>query len=378
MIGQADTLTSTVFDFSTTSTAYLQVDVSTSSPTCASGVESLSPRQQILSSGYAMSANSLGTYLKADMTNGRAQVGSGAGGATPIYFGLDVKNSADYVGQTCTTNGLMWYNSASSQALICSGLTIKAVGTAATTTIGAINANAGTPASLGTVQFNNGNNVTFGIAGNTITAIAGGAATLSAYQWPAGQSSLFGAYSEGFMSLVPMNIPQNLTATRAAVIGSVSIGTAAAGTTTGTLNISIGIYTRNGATLSLMSSGSQAFNVSNTSNASTGVYLGIRRFTVPININATPGDYWYAVWMRATSNAQTVSLIGGAATSGAYSGNFGVATNSSRTPMVGAGVYSNASFATAMPSTVAISNIDANVAGWERQPWVMFTNYDLN
>lgn len=74
VIGQADTLTSTVFDFSTTSIAYLQVAVNNAPTTCTGGWEPLSPRQQLLSSPYALTANNVyGSYLKTDTVNGRVQ-----------------------------------------------------------------------------------------------------------------------------------------------------------------------------------------------------------------------------------------------------------------------------------------------------------------
>jgi len=152
-IGSADTLSSTVFDFSTTSTAYLQVDAyNVSSATCTGGAwESLSPRQQILSSPYALSSNNM-PLVRENTSTSVVQIGStsGAGTASPVYLGLDVKNTADYVGQTCSTNGQMWYNSAISQGLICEGGFIQGLGTAATTTIAAITTNSATAATAGT------------------------------------------------------------------------------------------------------------------------------------------------------------------------------------------------------------------------------------
>jgi hypothetical protein len=67
------------------------------------------------------------------------------------------------------------------------------------------------------------------------------------------------------------------------------------------------------------------------------------------------------------------------ATNAAYSGNFGVAANSSYQPVVGFGIFSNASFTTAMPSAIAISDVKgAVVNSGLRMPWIMFTNFDLN
>lgn len=217
IIGAADTLTSSVFDFSTTSTAYLQVDVNQTTSTCGGTWEALSPRQPVLSSAYALqSANVYGALLKTDTVNNRVQVGTGAGAASPVYLGLDVRNAADYVGQTCSTNGLMWYNSATTQALVCNNGIINRLGNAGTTTIAAINTNSGTPASVGTVNFSNSNNVTFGINGNTITAsasFAGGAGnTLSFYEpFPFLGSTSLSQFAGSSHLIEPFILPQAIS-----------------------------------------------------------------------------------------------------------------------------------------------------------------------
>lgn len=237
---------------------------------------------------------------------------------------------------------------------------------------------AGSTATNGTILFSNANNVTFGMNGSTITASApsgggGGGATFSNFQWPPGQySSLGSSISWAVMSVNPFVLPQNLTATRAMIYASVSGNT----NSSGTISLSIAIFTRNGSTLSMASSGSSAFN---WVSSQTSLIFGNRRISVPININATPGEYWYGVWLRSSNNG-LLSIHHGAGVNVAFSGNLGVATNSSRQLMVGQGIFSNASFTTAMPSSIAITNIKGgiNSATINRQPWILFSNFDLN
>lgn len=193
-VGQADAFASTTFDFSTTSNAYLQVEVNTTTgPTCTSSgsYQTLTPRQQILASGYSLASNNVSGQLldtnEAPTGSSTVQVGLGAGGSgNPVYLGLDIKNtvgSGDYVGNSCQVNGLMWYNSATSHILVCLGGFVQALDNAgSTSTIAAIV----TPfnlqtASSGSIYFSNANNMSFGLNGNTLTASGIGNAQLSQY-----------------------------------------------------------------------------------------------------------------------------------------------------------------------------------------------------
>jgi hypothetical protein len=363
IIGQADTLSSTVFDFSTTSSAYLQVDVSSSAPTCSSGYESLSPRQQLLASPYAMTANNI-NYLRSDTANSKAQVGTnaGAGGVSPIYLALDVKNSADYVGQSCSTSGLMWYNSATSHALICEGGFIQAVGNS-TTTIAAMTANGSvSAATAGTVNFNNANGVTFGINGNTITAsvaAAGAANTVSFYEnFPYLPMTSAISYAQSVSQVVPFMMPYNISASYIRM--PITMGAASTAFTTGVANTSFTasimstlvavIYSlgtgANSRSLQSVASGSVGFTQLNsmsinanstvyslgttisypfeggTSSYTTGYtnssatlnfssnsytnFTGVRYLDIPFNNSLAPGQYWMA-YGQSTSVATQVA-----------------------------------------------------------------------
>ncbi len=411
VIGQADTLSSSVFDFSTTSTAYLQVDVyNVSSATCTGGsFESMTPRQQILSSGYAMSATNM-PLLKNDITNSLVRIGTtnGGGTATPVYLALDVKNTADYVGQTCTVNGQMWYNFTTSQGLICEGGIINRLGNTGTTTIAAINAG-GTAASAGTVNFGNANNVSFGINGNTITAsasFAGGGMTFQSYEpYPAVSASALlssNNNTSGAASFLQFNIGNYVEADFMNLAASVSFVTLGTSNGSQSYTLNYGLYTRGaGASSSILSqvtsssfslamswnnstftvsqptsTNSAGFTYGTTSSAGsslTSAYTGVKAFQLPVNSVLAPGNYWLGLMNRNSSSSVSgglkISVAGIAqlqngAPLGSFSSGFTSGTNATRNIggnwYLGNGSYTSAG-QTNLPSTVALSAISASI-----------------
>jgi hypothetical protein len=200
----------------------------------------------------------------------------------------------------------------------------------------------------------------------------GGGVTFNAFQWPPHDMVNLGAISGSTLSIVPIHMPAYLSASSVALLVSGSGATSVAVS----LTASVGIYTRGtGAStslLSLASSASTSFDFSTNNSSNTLSYLGLRRIVIPGDFNFTPGDYWYAVFLR-NSNA-TFSVFGGA-NSAAFSGNMGNTTASSLVPMPGFGIYS-ASFTSAMPNSVAFSAISGvGAAGRIRAPWILFTNF---
>jgi len=183
-IGSADDLST--FNFYSSDTVYLQVEVSASSGTCGqSPFEALNPRQRIAAVGYARATRDVyGDLLRTrnDADPKRVQIGTGAGASTPIYFSLDVKNNqAETIGSTGCSSimgaGSIWYNSQNGRALVCENNVLKAVGNASE--IVAFKENSATEAiTSGTVVFAAGNNITLsqqtGVGGGTITISAGG------------------------------------------------------------------------------------------------------------------------------------------------------------------------------------------------------------
>lgn len=403
LIGQADALT---YNFYDSDTVYLNVDVNTTATTCGGSWESLSPRQRVAATGYAVAAEN--TY------GGSVQVGTGIGGGSPSFLSLDVKNTNDYVGQSCSTSGTMWYNSAISKALVCENGIIQTIGnSSATTTLAALTANTGTPATTGTIVFSNSNGVTFGINGNTITASvnAGGAGgTMSSYEpYPAMSASALlssNGNTSGPASFLQFNVGEYVEA------DYMNIGASASFVTLGTSNgsqsytMNYGLYSRGtGASSSLLSqitSGSfslgmswnnstvtvsqptstntAGFTYGTTSSAGSNLsslYTGFKQFQLPVNSTIAPGAYWLGLMNRASTSsvsggikisvaglAMGSSLANGAPL-GSHSSQFSTGTNATRS-IGGAWYLANGSFTSAgqtnLPASVALSAITANIS----------------
>ncbi len=406
LIGQADSLTYNFYDSDTT---YLNVEVNTTPTTCAGSWETLSPRQQIAATGYARSAaNVYSSLLFTDNSNSRVQIGAGTGGASPKLLGLDVKNTNDYIGQSCSTSGTVWYNSAISKALVCENGVIQAISnSSATTTLAAINANTGTPATTGTIVFSNSNGVTFGINGNTITASvnAGGAGSINVFSpsYPLGTTS----QTQGAMGVTtasamfyPVIIPNNIAFNVLQVVQSLSFVTAT-GTGQQTIRSTFGLFSNNAGTLSLISSNSLSLALTNNSvsatvsyasaTATTGYGYGTLSASTTANIQSSFGTvgnrlvglqfgnsmslsggvYWLGVLQRQSSSGSNIGLstamIGNTINSGVYAGlaNIGNVSNATnytlRLPFAGLGPYTSTGSAgyggTALPSSVFLSGI---------------------
>ncbi len=375
-IGRVDALT---YDFVATSTIFLQVDVNTVTSTCSGTWEPLTPRQQLTSAPYAQTSENIYGNAIRTPTSTKVQIGTGAGVASgQTLLSLDVVNASESIGGTCNNNnGTIWYNSTLSRALVCENNTINVLSNSSTTIAG-IATNASAPITAGNIVFSNSPTVTFGQNGSTITASAAGGGgggqtiTLSNFSWPSGVALTSAAHAQGSVTFGHLSLAPGylLTATRAAILASGSISSNVAGG----LSISIGLYSLNGSTLSLITGSSGGQTYSYTSNASSAV-SGIRRISVPINISMTPGQYYYGIWM-STSGGGSFSIARGAGVTAAFSGNLGVASNVSRQMVIGVGVYSSSN---ALPASVAVSAVrGGGTAGFSGTPWILFTNLDLN
>ncbi len=198
--------------------------------------------------------------------------------------------------------------------------------------------------------------------------------------WPDGVFSVEGNYNNGFGIMSPLNLRQNISASQVAIWNSISIQTSSNNTMQGTLSLSIGIYSLNGSTFSLGTSGSQSFGWTQTDAGSTTSYNGFRRLTVPLTMAATPGDWFYVVHMR-TSNGGTsegtigISHIGGAGFGNQITGGDWGKTLNGTVPLVfGLGqINSSVSFTSAMPSSIASNAM--NYSGNMRWPGIYIQQY---
>ena len=95
------------------------------------------------------------------------------------------------------------------------------------------------------------------------------------------------------------------TASRADIMMSASAAALAVSTQAQTISMFVGLYSLNGSTLSLASSGSQSYAMTNSSNNSNASITGIRRLSAPINVNYTGGFDLFVGVMTNTTFANT-------------------------------------------------------------------------
>ena len=187
-LGLADTLGSLDFGANNVSTSsyYLQVQVSSSTPTCATAsFSTLSPRQQITSDAWAQTAEAVyGNQLRTLGATNMVQIGQNGGGqssSTMTLLSLDVDNTMgdESIGSYCPQNGTLWYDSILYKALVCVSNNIQPISNG-TSTINSIGSSATTSLiSSGEAYFAASANITISQNGNTISfsvAPPGGAA----------------------------------------------------------------------------------------------------------------------------------------------------------------------------------------------------------
>lgn len=136
-----------------------------------------------------------------------------------------------------------------------------------------------------------------------------------------------------------------------------------------TLSHSFGLYTKNGASLSLVMSTSQTLALTFSGTVGNSTYAGARLLTVPWTTTVGDGRYYVAQWSRTTSggaNATFNQFLVSQMNSN-FSGIFGVNSNRSYQWPLGYGIYS-ASVTTAMPGSVAFSQIDGTASIAARPP----------
>lgn len=311
----------------------------------------------------------------------------GMSGSSRVTASYTVPSTAGLISNINISAGITSNNLSAITFSDGSGVTFGLNGSTLTASVRAqTNANfsAGTTSNnLATIVFSNSNGVSFGLNGSTFTASVADPMplTLSFIEYPSGQLGGLHAAVNSILSMQPLVLNQALTATVADIFFSISLTTSGTANTSysGTLSMSAGLYSLNAGTLSLASSGSQSYSYSYTSNVSTSVLQGVRKFTIPINVNATKGNWWYGLnWaFSAGSGSITFSIIGASnAAVGNYSGMWGSSTNSSNQFVPYAGVYSASTGA--FPASIGVSEIYAgagNATQNEARPtYIIFRN----
>jgi hypothetical protein len=187
--------------------------------------------------------------------------------------------------------------------------------------------------------------------------------------YPSGMLTAVTAPGQGSISIQYVPVDWPVTATRVDALVSWSGASAA---TTATMAVALSayaaIFTRNGATLSSLSSGSTQTTYTYASN-SAGVSLfqpGMRPVSVPVNVSMTPGEYFVAmnistnsssVGASTTNYGQTLSIMG--ANQIQTAANYAEITAGSATStnlFGGMGIYSATS--AGIGASLALSNIN--------------------
>lgn len=181
---------------------------------------------------------------------------------------------------------------------------------------GSLTVSAGTSsAALQSLVFSNNGGVSWGLNGSTITASAGGGGSVATQNyWVGAPGPALGSSnvvnSAATMFLQPMVLANQGVANYAEQAISIAVNGATNTSNSGAVGLSMGLYTLSGSTLSLVSSGARSFTW--TLNGTNGLnqLTGLWNVTVPLTVNATPGNYWVAMVHTSTRqiNSATVGL----------------------------------------------------------------------
>jgi len=185
--------------------------------------------------------------------------------------------------------------------------------------------------------------------GSTISIGAPAIPTLSRWEYPEGMFTALSAHGQGSLSLNHMYVPFNIIGASMKIGGSLSAATNTSATIA-SVNISLwmGIYTLNGSTLSLASSGSANNGFQWSQSASTTANTSVnsmRQLTVPMNVNMTPGQYWVGAVISSATTYQSVgyTMFGGnqvaSTATGAVLTPIGLNTSANRDVMLFQGIY---------------------------------------
>lgn len=222
------------------------------------------------------------------------------------------------------------------------------------------------------VIWQGGNNVTLSGTGSTIVVQAGAGEVQNYFNPQDGYVQVAGQQGQASMHIQPMKAP-DVTFDRIAFPMVLTNAT----NTTGSMTVSmaIGFYTRNDSSLSLYhsASGSVAITYSGTVNNST--YSGLRNFTIGNSTSLPAGQYYVGIWSRSTTggaNGSASQYLASQVNSN-FAGFYGSNTNATMQYTRGLGHYS-ATFSTAVPNSVAISEIRGTASIVLRQPVFYMVN----
>jgi hypothetical protein len=287
------------------------------------------------------------------MTNGSLVIsGSGGGAGGGVGFGVSTFGNTAGATGTVTTGNVI---------LVGSGVISLSQATGAAGSAATISILAPATSSLSATGF-----LSLSVNGSTIS-IGAALPQLSFFQ-PLGpvMNTTVTQNGLGSVQVYPAANHYPFTATRVDMMASVSAAALAVSTEAQTLSMYVGLYSLNGSTLSLASSGSQSYAWSNNSGGSTASITGLRRFSAPINVNYTGGFNLFVALMTNTTyvNTNGISLSNVVVPLGPgpqLQGLIGQVPSNSMQFVPGQGIFSATS--AALPSSMGLSAISGAGSG---------------
>jgi len=224
------------------------------------------------------------------------------------------------------------------------------------------------------IVISGGDNVTLVGSGSVIGIVGAGEITRNGYDpFGYGAESVAGAQGAGTLYVAPMTNTPNFQFDR--VIMPIQLSNASNSSNSATFSFSFGVYTRNESSISLLTSTSTSHNFSASGTVgSYSLWGGLRNMTIPFTSTFTRGDYWVGIWSRTTTGGgagMTINQMLASQPNSSYSGIYGEASNATMQPILGQGRYS-VSFSTAMPDSIAFSQIQGNSSILQRPPMFSF------
>ena len=262
----------------------------------------------------------------------------------------------------------------------------------------------GVSSTFQTLQFANANGFTFSNSGGSIVGSYGSASSLSATGilslsqnsntlFIGASTVTFNSYDpnyafepspaiigNGSLHMQPMTAP-NVSFDKIIIPVFFTANTASASVIV-RLTAQIGIFTRSSpsaSTLARASSISTSYAFTASSNVNSSFYHGYRHFTFASSGFLSGGEYWLGFLSSSASSSQNGSLSNmvGSYYSQAFSGVLGVASNSTNQYYKWLGYYSaggTGSTTSAIPGTIALSEIVGSAAAYMSRPLVIFDN----
>jgi hypothetical protein len=328
------------------------------------------------------------TLSQSTDANGNTISISGAGGGAGQFSGgaSNLGNTAGATGITGTRLVLVGSNNITlSQTTDANGGTLSIIGgagggglaSAGFSTQGNTSGNTSMATSI--MQIVGGNNITLSggtAAGNvTITISAPNTTnfrTYSNYDPTFGEQIVEGQQGQGTLHIQPMWEAPDFQFDR--ILFGLRGSHATGSTGSVTLSMWLGVYTKNQSSLSLSTSwsGSQGITFSGTANST--ILSGPKLFTMGATGTLPANDYWVGIISRTTSGGANMSLSQYLVSqiNSNWSGIWGVASNATDQYRLGLGAYTATT--TAMPASIAFSQINGTASLVLRRPKVAFVS----